>query len=124
MNMKVFDTLGIGFGPANLSLAIALREASASCDWPLKIQFLESKPTFAWHPGMLIEGTTIQVSFLKDLVTLSNPCSHFTFINYLKQVGRLDEFINLQEFFPSRLELNDYFCWAAKHFSELVRSLL
>ena len=47
---------------------------------------------------MKLDGATMQVSFLKDLVTLRNPRSAFTFVNYLHSVGRLDEFINLGSF--------------------------
>jgi len=119
--MEFFDLVGIGFGPANLALAVALQEeVERQNRQPLKTLFLESKPEFAWHPGLLLEDMSIQVSFLKDLATLRNPCSQFTFLNYLKQQGRLDYFINLQEFFPTRLELNDYFKWAASQFEHQV----
>jgi len=119
--MNVFDLAGIGFGPANLALAVALCEDKEKGRLQsLKTIFLEKKREFSWHPNLLLEDMSIQVSFLKDLATLRNPCSPFTFLNYLKQQGRLDEFINLQEFFPTRLELNDYFKWAANQFKHQV----
>ncbi|MFM7219661.1 MAG: lysine N(6)-hydroxylase/L-ornithine N(5)-oxygenase family protein [Nodosilinea sp.] len=119
--MKIFDLVGVGFGPANLALAIALHEEVEIKQYrDLKTVFLEAKPEFMWHPGLLLEDMSIQVSFLKDLVTLRNPCSRFTFLNYLKEEGRLDSFINLQNFFPTRLELNDYFRWAANQFKHQV----
>jgi len=119
--MKIFDLIGIGFGPANLALAIAMQEqAEATISAPLSSLFLEAKTKFAWHPGMLLDNMSIQVSFVKDLATLRNPQSYFTFLNYLKNKGRLDEFINLRNFYPTRLEINDYFSWAAKHFENLV----
>ena len=62
---------------------------------------------------MLLEQAHMQVSFLKDLATLRNPTSRFTFINYLHEKGRLQDFINLKTFFPSRHEFNDYLAWAA-----------
>ncbi|MDT5138943.1 MAG: L-ornithine N5-monooxygenase, partial [Mycobacterium sp.] len=58
--------LGIGFGPSNLALAIALAERGTSA------VFAEAQPRFGWHRGMLMPGTRMQVPFLKDLVTLRN----------------------------------------------------
>ncbi|TRV47341.1 MAG: monooxygenase [Microcystis panniformis Mp_MB_F_20051200_S9] len=119
--MKIFDLIGIGFGPANLALAVAMQEQAETITSPLlNLLFLEAKTEFAWHPGMLLENMSIQVSFLKDLATLRNPQSHFTFLNYLKSKGRLNEFINLRTFYPTRREINDYFRWAAKHFENQV----
>ena len=67
----------------------------------LRRLFLESKPKAVWHPGMLIEDSLIQISVLKDLATIRNPQSRFTFLNYLKVKGRLFEFLNLRDLFPT-----------------------
>lgn len=67
---------------------------------------------------MQLPGAKMQISFLKDLATPRNPRSHFTFINYLKSKGRLDTFINLGTFLPSRLEYEDYLRWCASHFEQ------
>ncbi|MFI1185727.1 lysine N(6)-hydroxylase/L-ornithine N(5)-oxygenase family protein [Streptomyces californicus] len=113
-----YDVLGVGFGPANLALAVALREHP----WEdAKAAFLERRPRFGWHPGMLIEDATMQVSFLKDLATLRNPISSYGFLSYLHQRGRLVSFVNQKEFFPTRLEYHDYLEWAAAKFSGLVK---
>jgi L-ornithine N5-oxygenase len=53
------------------------------------------------------------VSCLKDLVTLRNPRSEFTFINYLHASGRLDQFVNLDTLRPYRIEISDYLNWVA-----------
>lgn len=102
------DVLGVGFGPSNLALAIALAEhphrASA--------KFVDTQAQFGWHRGMLIPGARMQVAFLKDLVTLRNPKSDYTFVNYLTERGRLPDFINQQSFFPTREEFHDYLDWA------------
>lgn len=108
-----YDILGIGFGPSNLALAIALQEQSDVSVPPVRAAFLESKPQFGWHDGMILPETTMQISFLKDLVSLRNPTSSFSFLNYLSEKRRLADFINLQTFFPSRLEFHDYLSWAA-----------
>jgi L-ornithine N5-monooxygenase len=112
----VHDLVGVGFGPSNLSLAIALREGRADVD----AVFLEKQPAFGWHRGSLIEGTTMQVSFLKDLVTMRNPSSGYSFLNYLQDRGRLVDFINHKTMFPSRVEFHDYLEWAAAQFADRV----
>lgn len=117
----VHDLVGIGFGPSNLALAIALREREALTGEVVDAVFLEKQPEFGWHPGMLIEGTTMQVSFLKDLVTMRNPASGFGFLSYLKDRGRLADFINHKTMFPSRAEFHDYLEWAASAFDDQVR---
>lgn len=118
----VLDIVGIGFGPSNLALAIAIGEHNASAPHKdqLTARFLEKKGSFGWHQGMLIEGATMQVSFLKDLVTLRNPCSSFSFVSYLQERGRLVDFINHKTMFPSRIEFHDYLEWAATHFKGMV----
>ncbi|MBB6171886.1 L-ornithine N5-oxygenase [Nocardiopsis mwathae] len=82
--------------------------------------FLERQPRFGWHRGMLIDDATMQVSFLKDLVTLRNPTSEFSFLNYLHSADRLVDFINHKNLFPLRVEFHDYLEWAAAKLSHLV----
>ncbi|MBC9247577.1 lysine N(6)-hydroxylase/L-ornithine N(5)-oxygenase family protein [Paracoccus sp. 11-3] len=105
----VFDLIGIGFGPSNLALAIALQERGHN----MRAAFLEARPQFAWHPDMMIAGSDMQVSFMKDLVSLRNPRSAYSFVSYLHDKGRLSRFINRKTFFPSREEFNDYLGWVA-----------
>jgi L-ornithine N5-oxygenase len=112
-----FDLLGVGFGPSNLALAIAAQELRAA---PRRV-FLERQRGFGWHRGMLIEDATMQVSFLKDLVTLRNPASDFTFLTYLHSKGRLVDFINHKTLFPLRVEFHDYLEWAAAKVADVVR---
>ncbi|WP_371483460.1 lysine N(6)-hydroxylase/L-ornithine N(5)-oxygenase family protein [Kitasatospora sp. NBC_00315] len=117
----VEDLIGIGFGPANLALAIAIdehnRRAPAEA---LRVGFVERQERFGWHRGMLLEGATMQVSFLKDLVTMRDPRSRFTFLTYLQERGRLADFINLRTFYPTRVEFHDYFEWCAAEFAGRV----
>jgi L-ornithine N5-oxygenase len=82
--------------------------------------FLETKPSYVWHPGMLLEGSILQVTVLKDLVTVENPRSRFTFLCYLKEKGRLYDFLNLRTLFPTRVEFNDYLGWAAEKLDRWV----
>lgn len=118
----IYDVIGIGFGPANLALGVALEETADGADGrELRRLFLECKPKAVWHPGMLIEDSLIQISVLKDLATIRNPQSRFTFLNYLKVKGRLFEFLNLRDLFPTRIEFNDYLTWVAGELKERVR---
>jgi len=114
---EIFDVIGIGFGPSNVSFAIALEESCSEHN----ALFLESSDRFAWHPGMILPDTTMQVSFLKDLANPRNPQSKYTFLNYLHQKNRLMDFANLKTFFPSRAEFHDYFDWCAEGFRDRVR---
>jgi L-ornithine N5-oxygenase len=114
------DIVGIGFGPANLSLALALLEDSDTIDG-VSATFFERQPAFGWHRGMLLDRRKMQISFLKDLVTQRNPRSEFSFVNYLHKQGRLLDFISLQTFCPTRHEFHDYLSWCAKTVAPLVR---
>ncbi|MFF1543902.1 lysine N(6)-hydroxylase/L-ornithine N(5)-oxygenase family protein [Streptomyces sp. NPDC058291] len=102
------DFVGIGLGPFNLGLA-CLTEPIAELDGV----FLESKPDFAWHAGMFLDGAHLQTPFLSDLVTLADPTSPYSFLNYLKEKGRLYSFYIRENFYPLRVEYDDYCRWAA-----------
>lgn len=115
-----YDVIGLGFGPANLAIAVALDEDRRVREHGLRYCFLEKKPAFEWHGGMLLDDSRMQISFLKDLATLRNPSSRYTFVNYLHEKRRLEAFINISTFTPSRLEYNDYLGWAAAQFSDRV----
>lgn len=127
-----YDLIAVGFGPANLALAIAMNDAldrrtpisglSRFHDQsqPPRVLFLEKQRDFGWHKGMLLPGATMQISFLKDLATLRDPRSAFTFINYLHSKRRLVQFTNLDTFLPRRTEYHDYMSWCASAFDEVV----
>ncbi|QNS06107.1 lysine N(6)-hydroxylase/L-ornithine N(5)-oxygenase family protein [Streptomyces xanthii] len=102
------DFIGIGLGPFNLGLA-CLTEPIAE----LNGVFLESKPDFEWHSGMFLDGAHLQTPFMSDLVTLADPTSPYSFLNYLKESGRLYSFYIRENFYPLRVEYNDYCRWAA-----------
>jgi L-ornithine N5-oxygenase len=119
---EILDLIGIGFGPANLAVALVMAEQAEAGTGPRpKCAFLERRSTFAWHPGLMIEGARVQLSFMKDLVTLRNPRSRYTFLNYLKEKGRLDYFANLRNFSPTRVEFNDYYSWVAQDLERYAR---
>lgn len=107
------DLLAIGAGPANLALAVAIDEAGRPglADQTL---LLEQSPDIKWQRDLLMPWARSQVSFLKDLVTLRNPRSKFSFLNFLYDQNRLDEFVNLGTFHPFRWEFSDYLQWVAR----------
>jgi L-ornithine N5-monooxygenase len=107
------DLIGIGFGPSNLALAIAIEEHNRTAPAPLRARFVERQESFGWHRGMLIDDATMQVSFLKDLVTLRNPTSDYGFLSYLHANDRLVDFVNHKSLFPLRIEFHDYLEWCA-----------
>lgn len=117
----VLDVVGVGFGPSNLGVAIALLEHNASvpASRRLTARFVERQERFGWHRGMLLEDATMQVSYLKDLVTLRDPTSGFSFLSYLHDRERLADFINYGSSFPTRREFHDYLEWAAARVAEV-----
>ncbi|KIK69359.1 hypothetical protein GYMLUDRAFT_67995 [Collybiopsis luxurians FD-317 M1] len=119
----IYDLIGVGFGPSNVAIAGALIEKwgvpqSEPQKSIQKVLFIEKHPTFQWHPGMLLPGAQMQISFLKDLATLRSPQSPLTFMNYLHVHDRLSAFINRGSFTPSRKEFADYLGWAARYVEE------
>lgn len=121
--IEVLDVLGVGFGPSNMALAIALDEYNSAVHEAdrLSVAFLEKRATPEWHPGMLFDDASMQISFLKDLTTFRNPQSPYTFVNFLKSVGRLVDFTNRGSIEPLRVEFSAYLRWVADQLSAYVR---
>jgi L-ornithine N5-monooxygenase len=113
MDREEVELLAVGAGPANLALAVALEEL-APTELAADSLIIEQHRDVMWQRGMLLPWTQSQVSFLKDLVTLRNPRSRFSFINYLHSIGRLNAFINLGSFTPYRIEISGYLRWIAE----------
>lgn len=89
---RVYDLIGLGFGPANLAIAGAVIEKFDSTD-PKDVRYLASRTSlchavltnfyqechilscdnvlfiekqeeFRWHPGMLLPGAQMQIRFV------------------------------------------------------------
>ncbi|MEV4945997.1 lysine N(6)-hydroxylase/L-ornithine N(5)-oxygenase family protein [Streptomyces sp. NPDC053755] len=114
MSTQPLDFIGIGLGPFNLGLACLTEPIDH-----LNGLFLESKPGFEWHSGMFLEGSHLQTPFMSDLVTMADPTSPYSFLNYLKEKGRLYSFYIRENFYPLRTEYNDYCRWAADKLSSI-----
>ena len=114
-----YDVIGVGIGPFNLSLACLTQPIK-----DLDCLFLESRDQFNWHDGTLLETATLQTPFLCDLVTLADPTNEFSFLNYLKQTGRIYAFyavlLDTDNFFVLRNEFNRYYRWAAGRLDNVV----
>ena len=102
------DVIGIGLGPFNLGLACLLDPVD-----DVDAIFLEARDELSWHPGMMLHEATLQVPFLADLVTMADPTSRWSFLNYLKHSGHLYPFYIRESFYPLRREYDDYCRWAA-----------
>ena len=106
-----YDIIGVGIGPFNLGLAALTQPLVDSGE--ISAAFFDKRPAFCWHPGLLLEESTIQVPFLADLVTLADPTSAYSFLNYLKLSGRLHRFYIREDFYPLRREYSDYCAWVS-----------
>ena len=102
--------VGIGVGPSNLSLSCLLRSYPQ-----LTGMFFERKKTFSWYEGMLLPGTGLQVAIFKDLVTLADPRSFYSFVSYLHETGKLYHFVNARFDDVPRKEFENYMKWASSH---------
>lgn len=114
INKKIYDIIGIGIGPFNLGMAAMLEDLPQ-----LSSIFFDQSPAFNWHAGMLLQNARLQVPFYADLITVVNPCSKFTFLNYLKQKQKLFRFAIQENNFPTRREYNDYCRWTFEQLDNL-----
>ncbi|GGS22645.1 SidA/IucD/PvdA family monooxygenase [Streptomyces griseoviridis] len=108
------DLVGIGIGPFNLSLAALAHPLTG-----LDAVFYDQRPAFHWHPGLLIDGARLQVPFLADLVTLADPTSDWTFLNYLRTRERLYPFYFSEHFHIQRTEYDAYCRWVSENLPTL-----
>jgi len=114
MDSNIYDIIGIGIGPFNLGLAAITHDLPE-----LSCLFLEQKPAFDWHPGLLLPGARMQVPFFADLVGILHPQSPFTYYSFLQKTGRFFKFANNDNIFPLRIEYNRYCQWVARQLPSL-----
>ncbi|SDZ93422.1 lysine N6-hydroxylase [Thalassobacillus cyri] len=111
---KIYDVIGIGIGPYNLGLAALLEKTE------MEGLFFDKTAEFDWHPGMMIEKMNLQVPFLADVVTLADPTSPYTYLNYLHEQNRIFQFFFFSEFKVPRQEYNDYLKWVVEKLDGLM----
>nr|AVW82904.1 L-lysine N6-monooxygenase [Nocardia interforma ATCC 21072] len=111
----VLDVVGIGIGPANLSLAALL----AGQDSGLKVAFLDRKPRFGWHAGLMLPDVQMQVHYLKDLVTPVDPTSPYSFPAFMVDTKRFYRLLVSGRSKVPRREFEQYCRWAAERIPNL-----
>lgn len=109
MNDATLDLAGIGIGPFNLSLAALLRKTPQ-----VKHLFFERRPQFDWHSEIMFRDSTMQTTYLKDLVTPVDPTSPYSFLNHLVERGLFYQFLNTQRTVISRREFEQYCTWVSE----------
>lgn len=109
-----YDFIAIGVGPCNLGLACLAAPLEG-----VRSLFLEKKSDFSWHPGMLLDGTTLQNPFLADLVSMADPTSPLSYLNYCKLQGRLYSYYIRENWYLARQEFDRYCKWAAAQLDNL-----
>lgn len=114
---KCYDAVIVGFGPAALSIAIALHEQQGG---PSNVLILESELAFSWRGTELPMGRSkMRSNLIQDLVSARNPKSAFTFINYLWATDNLVGYANLGLLNPPKVLFDMYLQWSAEKFSKL-----
>lgn len=111
---QILDLIGIGIGPFNLGLASLLAPIDT-----VKAKFFDAKDEFVWHEGLLLEDCHLQVPFLADLVTMTDPTSPYSYLNYLCAHGRLYQFYFYETFQIPRTEYSRYCHWVAQQLSSV-----
>jgi lysine N6-hydroxylase len=114
MQNTTYDFIAVGVGPFNLGLACLTQPIK-----DINGLFFDKNEAFNWHPGMLLEDTTLQIPFLADLVTLADPTSSFSFLNYIKEQGKMYSFYIRENFLLLRNEYNQYCQWAIEKMSNI-----
>ncbi|MEP3299994.1 MAG: SidA/IucD/PvdA family monooxygenase [Pseudoruegeria sp.] len=99
--------LAIGCGPSNLSLMSLMSGIEQH-----EAMILERSESFNWHSGMQLPGAELQVSFLKDLVTLADPTNPLSFLSFLKENGLLYRTLVSSRVSVSRKMFERYYKWA------------
>jgi len=102
----VYQLVGVGIGPFNLSLAALLDQVAGASGL-----FLEQKPGFDWHSELLFSDSDMQTCYLKDLVTPIDPTNPYSFLNYLVESKLFYHFMNTSRRVISRREFEVYCKW-------------
>jgi lysine N6-hydroxylase len=114
-DVPAFHTVGLGAGPANLSLA-AMYSALA----PHEIALFDAQDRPSWHSGMLHSGVRMQTGWVKDLVSLYDPTHPLSFLNYLVTTGRVFALLGAGFDTIPRIEYTQYLAWAAERIPNIT----
>ncbi|MGY0232233.1 SidA/IucD/PvdA family monooxygenase [Longispora urticae] len=112
--MPRYHTVGVGAGPANLSLAALFGSATTE-----SIALFDRQPGPGWHNSLLHSGVRMQTSWLKDLVSMVDPRHELSFLNYLVTTGRMFALLNAQFDVMPRMEYVKYLTWCSQRIREI-----
>ena len=111
----IHDAIGVGFGPSNIAVAIAMEEGG----YDGKAVFIEKSDSARWQDEMLLDGSDIQNNPIRDLITPVNPRSRYGFINYLFVTGQLLKYLNVGMHYPLRKLYAKYIEWVGSQFENV-----
>ena len=110
-----YDVVCIGFGTKGLALSTVLADHDPS----QKVLVVERDSQFNGDLGFASTESSAGSSFLRDLITLRNPRSEFTFINFLHETNLLIAFTNASQLITSRQLTARYMTWVAEKIQRL-----
>ena len=93
-----YDVVCIGFGTKGLALSTVL----ADHDPTQKVLVVERDAHFNGDLGFAATNSSAGSTFLRDLITLRNPRSEYTFINFLHETNLLVAFTNASQLITQR----------------------
>lgn len=111
----VYDVVCIGFGTKGLALSTVL----ADHDPTQKVLVVERDSRFNEDLGFASTEGSGGSTFLRDLITLRNPRSEFTFVNFLHETNLLVAFTNASQLTTSRNLTARYLAWVAQKIQQL-----
>ena len=110
-----YDVVCIGFGTKGLALSTVLADHDSS----QKVLVVERDSQFNGDLGFASTESSAGSSFLRDLITLRNPRSEYTFINFLHETNLLVAFTNASQLITSRQLTARYMTWVAEKIQRL-----
>lgn len=110
-----YDVVCVGFGTKGLALSTVL----ADCDPPQKVLIVERDSRFNEDLGFASTDNVAGSAFMRDLITLKNPRSEFTFVNFLHKTNLLVAFTNASQLTTSRRLTSRYMAWVAEKIQQL-----
>lgn len=110
-----YDVVCIGFGTKGLALSTVLADHDPS----QKVLVVERDGQFNGDLGFASTESSAGSSFLRDFITLRNPRSEYTFINFLHETNLLVAFTNASQLITSRQLTARYMSWVAEKISQL-----
>ncbi len=71
---------------------------------------------------MMLPESRLDTHFVKDLISLINPKSQFSFLNYLCVHSKVEDFLNCGNTSPFRTDFDRYVQWVAVGLHDRIRT--